>query len=367
MYACLVVKSEDDAVAQLVLIRAQRTQLVAEALGQHGYGAVNEIDTGGALFGFAVHDVMLLDVVGHIGNVHSHLVERRRGGQCAEGERIVKVLGILRVDGEGEHLPEILAALQVGCSDGARYLGGSLHHALRVGVWQSVFGQYGVHLHGVVAMLSQHVNHLSHDGLLLGRGPLRDFHHGHVAVLAALQLLLGYDDVVNKDVALGLQEGEVGFHHQPSHGLVHLVRQYVGDDGLLDVVLSAGHIDHSHAVAVEGELRVALGHEDRRAAVVGLEGVLAVGLAYEGALRDLCTLVEAVAAVAVFRQEVVPRHVFQQVNDLQALRVLARLEVAEHVARGEYLCGVGAEECFYAVGKPLLVEFAFALFHRSEE
>ena len=70
----IVVHDENDAVAQLLLIGAQRADEVTEVLGQHGNGAVNEIDARGALLGFLVDDAALLDVVAHVGNVDSNLI-----------------------------------------------------------------------------------------------------------------------------------------------------------------------------------------------------------------------------------------------------------------------------------------------------
>ena len=135
---------------------------------------------------------------------------------------IVEVLGILRVYGERQHVAEVLAAGYFLLGDAGFYLVGCLLHALRVLVGQAVLCQYGVHLHVVVALLAQHVDDLAHDVLRLWRRPLRDFHHGLLSRLAALQLLLGYQHVVYEDVTLGHQEGKVLLHLQDADGLVVL-------------------------------------------------------------------------------------------------------------------------------------------------
>ena len=73
LYLALVVDVEYGRVSQFLLIGSQRAYKVAQALGQHGYGAVDEVDTGGTLHGLLVNDVALLHIVRHISNVHTHL------------------------------------------------------------------------------------------------------------------------------------------------------------------------------------------------------------------------------------------------------------------------------------------------------
>ena len=75
LHLCLLVHDEDDAVGQLVLVGAQGTDVVAQAFGKHGDGAVDEVDAGAALLCLAVDDTAFGNVVRHVGNVHTHLVQ----------------------------------------------------------------------------------------------------------------------------------------------------------------------------------------------------------------------------------------------------------------------------------------------------
>ena len=59
----LVVHLEDDTVGKFLLVGTQRADEVAEALRQHGDGAVDEIDTGGTLHRLTVDDGVLGDIV----------------------------------------------------------------------------------------------------------------------------------------------------------------------------------------------------------------------------------------------------------------------------------------------------------------
>ena len=247
----------------------------------------------------------------------------------ADAQCIIEVLGILGVDGTGEHVAHVLAATDFLFRDARLYLLGSLLDILRIFVWQAVLRQDGVHLHIVVALLAQHVDDLPHDVLRLARGPLGDLHHRFVARLATLQLLLRDEHIVNEDVALGDEEGIVFLYLQLTYRLVHLMAQDFDHHRLLDVLLATCHIGHLHAVAIQRIHRVAFADEDGGTAVVGLERVLAVGLADKRALLHLCLQVQAVRVVADLRQIVVPRHLFHQVDrhHLDGMRIkLQRLK-----------------------------------------
>ena len=59
----LVVHGEYGRKRELVFVRAERTDVVAEAFGEHGDGAVDEVNACGALLGFAVDDIAFFDVM----------------------------------------------------------------------------------------------------------------------------------------------------------------------------------------------------------------------------------------------------------------------------------------------------------------
>ena len=69
-----LVDLEDDAVGEFVLVGTEGADLIAEALGHHGDGAVDEVDAGAALDGFLVDDGALGDVVGDIGDMDANLI-----------------------------------------------------------------------------------------------------------------------------------------------------------------------------------------------------------------------------------------------------------------------------------------------------
>ena len=360
----LIVHLKHRAEAQLVLVGPQRADVVAEALGQHGDGTVYEIDAGGPFLRLLVDDGALLHIVRHIGYVHAHLPEAVV--ELAYGEGIVEVLGIVRVDGEGAHAAEVLASLQVGRGDFGAYLIGGLLHMGGILIGQSVLGQDGMHLDRVLARLAQHVDHFAHNVFRLLAGPLCNLDHRLVARDTILELLLGYHDVVDEDVALGDEESKVALHHQFSHKGVAGVGENLRDHRLLDMVAPACVEGHPHPVAVEGEHRVALRHEHGFSAVVGQEAVLSVGLAPEDALLHLPLEIEAVGAVAHLAQHIVPGHFLQGVDAQHLERMGVELQCAEYLFQRERLVGLFLKESDERLGElPFVHSFAFFSFCHS--
>ena len=292
----LLVDDEDGAVGQFLLIGTERADEVAETFGQHRDGAVHQVDTCGALLGFAVDDAAFGDVVGHVGNVHAHFPPL--AFEVADGEGIVKVLGIVGVDGEGRHFAEILAASDFLGRDVGRKAFGSILHVLRIAIGQSVFGQDAVHLGVVLALASEDVNDLA-DGALRVGGPFRYLDHRLVALLAVLEFILWNKYVGGQRAVLGDEETKAFLHLQFAHESVLGALQNFDDLGLARMSVAACQHRHLDAVAVEGVEAVALAHEDGLAAVVGHEGVAAVAFALKRTLHHLRAHGAVVGAAAV--------------------------------------------------------------------
>ena len=349
----LVVKQEDSAITQFLLVRAQRTDEVAQTLWQHGDGAVDEIDTRSTLRGLLVNDRALLNIVRHVGNVHADLPEILH---LAYRQRIVEVLGILGVDGTGPDVTEVLATTNLLFGDARLYLLGSSLHRFRIFIRQAVLRQNSVHLYIVVALLAEHVNDLAHNILRVLRGPLRNLDNGFLAILTALQLLLGNKDVMYEDVTLGDEEGIVFLHLQDTHGLVHLVRQDLDHHRLFDMLLATGHIGHLHPVAIHGKQRVALRDKDGRAAIVRQERVLAVGFANKGSLLHLGLQIQTIRIVGNLREIVVPRHLFHRIDGHHLGRMRHQFQGLEDVLQRECFVGMLLEEGLQHLYQHLLIQ-----------
>ena len=190
-------------IGQLVLVRAQGAKLVTEFLGEHGDGTVHQIDAGAPFAGFAVHCGAGLHVVRYIGYVHAHLVVAVV--QPAEGQGVVEVLCVGRVNGEGEGLPEILAALEVLFAYLFGDSVGGVFDLLGEPVRQVEFRQDGMHLGLVLPRHAQHVDQVP-DGIGVSAVPAVD-HHRHLhALLRSHFGALGGIDLDIPGHALALHE-----------------------------------------------------------------------------------------------------------------------------------------------------------------
>ena len=270
----LVVNVEDDRVGELVLIGAQRTDVVAQALGQHGDGAVDKVYRCGAVLCLLVDDAVLAHVMGDIGNVYAHLPEVLSEG--TDGESIVEVLGIVGVDGAGEHIAHIESAGYLVGGDDVADMVGRILHGNGVFVGESKLGKDGVHLYIIVTSLTKDVHHMTY-GVACILGPFHNLHHRLVATLAALELVARDEDVVVERTALGKQEGIVAFHLEDAHE---------GVIGPLDDLyhLALGHATptttgkeaHAHTVAMQGMHRVTFGNVYRLVILIGGKENLAI-------------------------------------------------------------------------------------------
>ena len=279
-----VIEVEDDGVGQLVLVGTQRAEVVAQAFGQHGYGAVHQIDRGGTAVSLLVNDVSFGHVVGHVGNVYTHLPESLLQG--SDAQCVVKVFGVGRVDGEGCHSAHVQARLQLLLGYVARNQVCSPLHCLGILVGQPVLGQDGMHLGIVLARAAQDVNDCPHGIVGLCR-PFHYLHHGLVAVLSVLQFAAGDEYVVSQRAPFGDEEGIVAFHTQSSHKGVSGALYDFYHLTLFALSAPFGKESHLHTVSVKGMCRIPFGNAHRLAAIVGHEGVASVALALEGPLQCL--------------------------------------------------------------------------------
>ena len=139
------------------------------------------------------------------------------------------------------------------------------------------------------------------------------------------------------------------------------MRKNLNDHGFLDMLFATGHHSNLDTVAIKGEHRVALADKDGLAAVIGLEGVLAIGLADEGSLLHLRLQVQSVGVVADLRQIIVPRHLLHQVNSQHLGGMGVQLECLKHLLERECLVGVLLEQRLHHLSYLFLIE-AFAPF-----
>ena len=296
LHVGLLVQVEDAAESELFLVRTERTDEVAQPLWKHRNGAVDKIDRRCPLLCLTIDDVAFFHVMRHVGNVYAHFPQSVF--QFPDRERIIEVLCILRIYRTGPHVPEVFTLLEVLFRDFSTDFLGGLFHPFRILVRQSVLGKDGVHFHIIVTGFAQHIHHFAHKVLMVGVRPLGNLHQGTVVCLPAFQFLLWNQDVMNEEVLLCYEEGNVLLDPQPSYEGVFLPLQNLDDHCLLYMVLAASHELHLYMIAVQGSHGIALRDEDRRTTVVWEKCILAVRLADEGSFLHLSFGVQRVSSFA---------------------------------------------------------------------
>ena len=104
-HASLGINLHDSRLGQPVHIGIERADSVGQALWQHGHYAVGHIDRGCPIEGFLVQLRAFFDIVGHICDMDTQL--KVTIFQALDMNRIVQVLGIRSIDGEGNLFTQV--------------------------------------------------------------------------------------------------------------------------------------------------------------------------------------------------------------------------------------------------------------------
>ena len=187
------VQREDTAVGILILVRAERAEEVAQALREHRYRAVHEVDTGGTLVGLIINDTTRLDIVADVGDMHPDFIAPFR--KRAEGEGVVEVLRITWVDGAGQHPTEVLTLCELLFGNLGRECFGSLLYGLGIAIGEAELSEDGVHLRRVIASLTEDIDDFPARVLALAI-PVSDTHDDLIMARRTHSLILGDEDIL---------------------------------------------------------------------------------------------------------------------------------------------------------------------------
>ena len=195
-----------DREGQLVFVLTERAELVAELFRKHRHRSVNQIHGSSAFAGLLVYIASGTHVPGHVGYMHSHL--EIAVFQLTEGQRIVKVLGIRRVNRKRQSLAEVLATLQFRRSNRLADAVSGILQRLVEAVREVEFGQNGVHLRVVGTGSSEHIRDYAVRTDLAPRPGVNLDSHLHTLFSTELPCLLRIDaDVVRHRLALHQHPG----------------------------------------------------------------------------------------------------------------------------------------------------------------
>ena len=150
------VHDDDDGETQFVLSRAEGTDTVRQFFGQHGDGAVDQVNRGGPFVGFFIEPGMFADVMGDIGDVD--LISQRPSGR-PDRKGVVEILRVDRIDGKvGTERKSPFADLWGVIS----WKSPVPFHVRGKLQWESVLGQDGMHLGVVLTRPAQDAGDAAH-------------------------------------------------------------------------------------------------------------------------------------------------------------------------------------------------------------
>ena len=243
----------------------------------------------------------------------------------ADGDGIVKVLCIVRVNCKGCNITEILTAGH-GCIGYFRgYFIGGLFNVLGIAVRESVFSQYRMHLSVVLTGCAENVYHFS-DGVTVGS--IRPFHNLYDRLLAVPSFL---------ETAYGNENILVGFvgSYKVSKLTLDLKRTHKGIlgpfDDFSDLTFGTGMRPackqyYTDTVSVKGARRITLSHRYRITAVIGDQVVPASYTTLEYSFQELAFL-HKLELTVLFIEETVLNQIQNYVQTHAAHRMSLELEL----------------------------------------
>ena len=205
----VLIQLENHGKTKFLFIRAERTDLVAQAFRQHRNGTVHKINRCRTAESFPVYQAFRFNVVGHVGDMNANFpiaiiqLTGRKG--------IIEILSVFRVDRESRDATEILTLGNFLFRDCIRYLFCRLLNVSRIFIWQVELSQDSIHLRIVVTGSPQDIDHLTQRVLSLFR-PFGDTDDRFVAGLAAFQFVFRNKDVVCKRLVFRNKESKTFGH-----------------------------------------------------------------------------------------------------------------------------------------------------------
>ncbi len=260
---------------QAIDVGIERAQAVGDLLRQHRDHAAREVHRGTALARREVERIAVPDVVADIGDRHP---QAPVAALAAGVDRVVEVLRRLAVDGDEVELAQVAPPLGVLRLHRARQGLRLRERFLRKLVRQIELAQRDLDLHPGVGVVAEHLGDAA-DGLrVLGRR--LDQLDGHD--LAGLHLArVGQDDVVRDAPVLRHEVGDAVLEMHATDDAALRALEDLDHRAHRPPAVVAARDAHRSAVAVHQAAHLGGGKEHRRAAVVGHEEAVTVGVALD--------------------------------------------------------------------------------------
>ena len=138
-----------------------------------------------------------------------------------------------------------------------------------------------MHLSIVFTCLTQDVNDLTDDVLMILIGPLDNLYYSLVVGLTSLQLTLRDNDIVNNRRVGCYQEGYILFNAQLTNDRVVGSLHNLDNHCLFDMLIAARHERYFYMVAIHSRHRVTFGHKHRCTTIIRHKRVTSVSFSVE--------------------------------------------------------------------------------------
>src|ERR1019366_2429999 len=258
----------------------ERAQVGGELVGQHGDGAIREVNAGAAQLGFQIDGRSGTHIVADVGDVDVQGVVAVR--EATDPDGVVEIARRLAIDGDDRHVAEVAAANDLGLGDPSGHRLRLLDHLGRKLVGQVVLADDDLHVDAEIVGVAEDFDHAAHRRRA-ALGVLQQFDVDYHAFQLGdrIHLARGHPDAVHRGGPGGrefhavgdldpLVDPVVGGHHVAAAAADFELADHGGVSALqhLDdiAVGAAAGLDardaHDHAVAVHGLLGRFRGDED---------------------------------------------------------------------------------------------------------
>ena len=227
---------------------------------EHVDGPFREIHRGAAVEGLGIESRTVVDVVGHVGNVHAEPIVAV--GQPLDRDRIIKVARVLAVDGHDRAVAEVGAAGHVLLAHGAADASGLGHRVGTVLVGNAVLAEDDLGVDAGVVDVAENFGDAA-GRAARRRRPARDRDRHHLARLGAHRLVAG-------NLHLGGQP-LVERHHERQAGVIEIeaaddaarrALEHLNDLPFGAAILAIPLNANDDAIAVQRLLQVVRGHDN---------------------------------------------------------------------------------------------------------
>ena len=289
----------------------------------------------------------------HVGDVDTHFPQSL--ANRTDGNGVVEVLCVARVDSEGLDLAEVLASAYLLGGDARFQFAGVFFHLFRVLVRQSELGKDGVHLRVVLAALAQYVNDFALRIAHISR-PVRYSRNDLVAVLAVLELVGRDEDVVKHRNARHDEEGCSSVDLQSAHVRFLAALNDFNDFAAHLLAASAFSVQtHFDLVARQSMVEVLVVYADAQP-VVGVDKVASARSAVVDAFDYLAVLVEDNFPFFVAHNLFHVEHLVEDVYAEHLERVGGEFQCAEYLFERYGTSRVSRQVLLYHLPHFVLVE-----------